>query len=482
MNSRAKSGWATTADLASVAFFARLLVIIHALAEPVWDGFYYDFGARRIAGGFGYSEDLVIAAADGTERVAWHAWAHYPVGYSGFLALFYKLLGTGPMVGPIANALTGAALVAVVHRLSRHVFPDSERRAFVAALIVALHPGLVLYSGALMTEPLAALLMLAAILFAREGWGPLRGTVAAGVSLGLATLVRPNVILVAPFLAFVFPREAAREVVGRARSWFAQLGRATVRGALVSAFALATVAPWTYRNCKVMDACAFVSTNAGWNLVIGSAPGATGKFEFLVGHNPEGQDQCAEGGQVAQDRCWSKYGVQIIKRDFKRWLSLMPAKLHYTLDYEWFPINYLREARPDRVSAQAHLVIGKALTAIHQALVALAALAAVGWGAFKRDRRVAAITQGAVLIGLALLTTKIIDLAYPKCWPLAVAACVLPFVPLPGAPKRTSSELAVAFVILTTLATHAIFFGEDRYHLVATPAFAILAAGLFRRR
>ena len=54
-------------------------------------------------------------------------------------------------------------------------------------------------------------------------------------------------------------------------------GFADGRG-LVAALALATVAPWTWRNCRVMDACAFVSTNAGWNLVIGSAPGATGKF------------------------------------------------------------------------------------------------------------------------------------------------------------------------------------------------------------
>ncbi|MGZ3424728.1 MAG: glycosyltransferase family 39 protein, partial [Polyangiales bacterium] len=284
-------------DIACVALVARLAVIVHALTEPVWDGFYYDFGARRIAEGHGYSEDLVIAAADGTERVAWHAWAHYPVGYSGFLAGWYKIFGHGPMIGPFANALTGALLALVAHRIALHAF-ESERRALIAGLLVALDPGLVLYSGALMTEPLAALLILSSILLARKG------TALSGISLGLATLVRPNAILVAPILAFL-----------RGKRLFTWFGRAV----LVGVFTLATVAPWTYRNCKVMDACAFVSTNAGWNLVIGSAPGATGKFEFLVGHNPEGEDQCAEGGQVAQDRCWYAYGVKIIRRDFKRW-------------------------------------------------------------------------------------------------------------------------------------------------------------------
>ena len=84
------------------------------------------------------------------------------------------------------------------------------------------------------------------------------------------------------------------------------------RFALIVVCTLATVAPWTIRNCRTMDACAFVSTNAGWNLVIGSAPGATGKFEFLVGHTPQGAPECAEGGQVAQDRCWFRYGTQTI--------------------------------------------------------------------------------------------------------------------------------------------------------------------------
>ncbi|MGZ3455229.1 MAG: glycosyltransferase family 39 protein [Polyangiales bacterium] len=441
-------------DIACVALVARLAVIVHALTEPVWDGFYYDFGARRIAEGHGYSEDLVIAAADGTERVAWHAWAHYPVGYSGFLAGWYKIFGHGPMIGPFANALTGALLALVAHRIALHAF-ESERRALIAGLLVALDPGLVLYSGALMTEPLAALLILSSILLARKG------TALSGISLGLATLVRPNAILVAPILAFL-----------RGKRLFTWFGRAV----LVGVFTLATVAPWTYRNCKVMDACAFVSTNAGWNLVIGSAPGATGKFEFLVGHNPEGEDQCAEGGQVAQDRCWYAYGVKIIRRDFKRWLGLIPAKLHYTMDLEWFPINYLREARPDRVSARAHIVVGKGLTAIHHVLVVAAAMAAIGW-----SRKRTMIVQGALFLGLAALATKCIDLAYPTVWPLGVAACVLPFLPLPGSPRRNAIELAVAWVILTTLLTHAIFFGEDRYHLVATPAFAILAAGLGRR-
>ena len=474
-----------TLDVATLAFVARLAVVVYALAEPVWDGHYYDLGARRIADGKGYSEDLIIAAPGGGEQVVWQAWAHYPVGYSGFIALFFKLFGRSLAIAPLANALTGAALAAVSYRLALAAFTtEAERsatrftsghtRALVAGLLVALHPGLVLYSGALMTEPLAALGMMSAIFFVLEDRNAWRGAALAGVTLGLTTLVRPNAILIAPLLPFLGAKSAAKQVLPR-------VGAFVARGAIAAAAMLAMVTPWTLRNCRVMDECAVVSTNAGWNLVIGSAPGATGKFEFLVGHTPDGAPTCAEGGQVAQDKCWWRYGVTIIRRDFGRWVSLIPAKLHYTLDAEWFPINYLREARPDLVSAEAHVAWGRVLTGTQHALLVAAALAALGRPVRRRDRLVPYATQLLLLAIVVVLAVHGLPQSSPMMWPLGVLACALPLVPLPGAPSRKPAEYALAAIVLTTLLTHAVFFGEDRYHLVATPAFAILAAGLGRR-
>ena len=447
----------------------------------MWDGFYYSLGAHRIAAGLGYSEDLIVAGPGGIEQTIWFPWAHYPVGYSGLIALFLRVFGDHLAVAPVVNAVTGALLAAVTHRVARRVFRDrdvvEERRAALAGLLVALHPGLVLYSGAWMTEPLAALLMMAALWVAvadSSAWFGARGAAIAGVLLGAATLVRPNVILLVPFVGLVGAVARLRDLVAP-RRLFSWLGRSFVVGAI----ALATVAPWTLRNCRVMDACALVSTNAGWNLVIGAAPGATGKFEFLVGNIPEGAPLCDDGGQVAQDRCWFRYGTFIIKRDFRRWLSLIPAKLHYTLDAEWFPINYLREARPDRVSASEHIAWGRALTALQHLAVLFAALACVGRPTARSSMR-EAFTQIGVLSAIVSLAFFCVDRAMPICWPLALVALALPCLPLPGAPKRTASEWGVLGIVATTLATHAIFFGEDRYHLVVTPAFLLLACGLGR--
>ncbi len=97
-----------------LALVPRLWVALAWVGEPVWDGHYYDFGARRIAAGLGYSDDRTV---DG--RVLWHPWCHYPVGYSAFLALFYRVLGASHAVAAVANALVGAALAVVTWALAR---------------------------------------------------------------------------------------------------------------------------------------------------------------------------------------------------------------------------------------------------------------------------------------------------------------------------------------------------------------------------
>ena len=134
------------------ALAPRLWVALAWAKEPVWDGHYYDFGARRIAAGLGYSDDLIV---NGVSR--WHPWCHYPVGYSGFLGLIYKVFGSGQSVAPLANALVGATLAALV-------FPvydpglgalEATRLAPEAALHLAIESGSVPDGDARSIHPLA---------------------------------------------------------------------------------------------------------------------------------------------------------------------------------------------------------------------------------------------------------------------------------------------------------------------------------------
>ena len=434
-----------------LALAPRLWVALAWAGEPVWDGHYYDFGARRLAEGLGYSDDRSI---DG--HLVWHPWCHYPVGYSAFLGAFYRVLGSGHSVAAVANALVGAALAVVTWLLARHAL--RRTRARVAGLIVAFHPGLVVQAALVMSEPLAALLTLMAFVFAVHDRRPRRGLVAGALALGVAALVRPQALLCAPFFACLVEKRA------RAIAVVAACG-----------LALVPVLPWTARNCRVMDGCALVSTNAGWNLAIGAFPRATGRFETL-----RSSDGCRDvTGQVQQDRCWLEYGLHQIAARPWHWFSLIPAKLGYTFDHESFAVEYLHEARPEAWPEERRTRARETTTLAHRLLLAAAALGGVAFplGAKARIAR----AQGAALVVAAVLGTMALTTASPTFWPLAVFAAVVPWLPLPGRPPSSQAMLLASALLATTIVTHAVFFGEDRYHVVVTPVLALMAAAALRR-
>jgi hypothetical protein len=436
-----------------VALLPRLFVALAWSREPVWDGHYYHFGALRIAQGLGYSEDVVVNGIH-----MWRPWCHYPIGYSALLAAFYRSFGGGLLVAPVVNAVIGALLVMIVHRLALRA--ATVNRARFAASIAALHPGLIVYSAVLMNEAFCGFLILAGawVAIRQLRWS---STVLAGILFGFATLVRPSAILVAPLVVFLLPLPR-----------MAALGRAVA----VSAIAVATVLPWTFRNCHVMDGCAFVSTNGGWNLAIGALT-STGRFHAL-----HASDGCpVVTGQVQQDRCWAEVGREAILKDPVHWLKLAPKKLAQTYDHESFAIEYLREADPGGWP-ESRRVAGRALlTVFHQMLLAAAALGLIALPSPRRLRAFGAVTQGLLLVGVLGYTAYAAASYEHPFWVLAVLLPVLGFVPLAGSPPIGGVDRFLLVWILVTSLTHAVFFGDDRYHLVITPALCILASSGLRR-
>jgi len=437
-----------------VALLPRLFVAIAWAKEPVWDGHYYHYGATRIAAGLGYSEDVMIAG-----HAVWKPWCHYPVGLSGFLGFVYKIFGSSIVVAPVVNAVLGALLVVLVHRLAR--FCLSENRARIAAALAALHPGLIAYSAVVMTEPLAALLLvLAAWLRARVGarW---YGLALVGLALGLATLVRPSSLLAAPLFVLTGGRP---------------LWRPLLHALVVTGVCVLCVLPWTLRNCRVMDGCAFVSTNGGWNLAIG-AISDSGRFDTL-----RASDGCPiVTGQVQQDRCWAEVGRARIREAPGRWLGLVPKKLGHTYDHESFAVEYLREADPGAWPEERRVAGRGILTWFHRLLLVVASLSAVAFvGARSQDTRRQYAQWGVSLLIVALTTYALSDLRHPFFW-LPTLMPLLAALPLPGRPKHGGTARYLFGLVAITTLTHAVFFGDDRYHLVVTPVFCILAAAALRR-
>ncbi len=438
--------------LGMVAFLPRLFVAIAWAKEPVWDGHYYHVGAARIAAGLGYSEDVLVRGVS-----VWKPWAHYPVGYSGLLSLFYRLVENQLLVAPLLNAVLGAGTAILVHRVALRYLGAS--RARVAGGIAALHPGLIAYCPLVMTEiPSGFLLMLLVwtLLRFRGGW---QAGVLAGVILGVLTLMRPASLLLVPLVAL----SEARPV-----------GKAVLRAALALGVALVVVAPWTLRNCQRMDGCALVSTNGGWNLAIGALT-ETGRFRTL-----RASDGCpVVTGQVQQDDCWASVGWQKIVNDPAHWLSLAPKKLAQTFNHESFAIEYLGEADPGVWPDTRRVAARSLLSATHLGLLAAAALSIVALplGRLRREEQYWQI--GLLLVLSALIFYGVADQTHPFHWLVLVVPAVA-FLPLPGRPfLGAGGRIAMATLAITAL-THVLFFGEDRYHLFLSPLVCLLAASALR--
>ncbi len=438
-----------------VALSARLAVVAWAAGRfpPADDGHFYDVLAQRLAQGQGYT----WLWPDGAVTYA----AHYPVGYPALLALSYRLVATAPAVAMTVNAVVGALGALGAHALVRDA-GVSRGRAVAAGLAVALHPALVPYTAALMTEGVtAALLMVAAALAsrarARASEGPPRFApamlVASALVVGLATLVRPQSILFAPVLgALALPAPTG-------------LRRRLATAALASGLALAVVAPWTVRNCARMHRCALVSVNGGWNLLIGAQTRRGGWEPIDV------PPACATvWDEAGKDACFERAGRELIAAAPAAWLARAPGKLATTFDYFGAAPYYLHQSNPAALGERAQV----AMAVVETVFVRLALLGALAAVALWKGPRRAARAMLALAGGLTALGQH----GWPAYLALALSVVLLG----PRAWARTPMLVpAGAALVLLTAATHATFFGAGRYGLVVVPFVTALAFLAFLR-
>jgi 4-amino-4-deoxy-L-arabinose transferase-like glycosyltransferase len=432
------------------AFVVTIVALVARLGVVAWaagsipakaDGEYYNLLATRLASGQGYTwlwPDGVVTAA-----------AHYPVGYPALIGAAYALFGAKPVVAMAVNALIGTAGAWAVHDLLLRA--TSRRLALAGGLVFALHPALVPYTAALMTEGVTASLLVLAAAFAERAHGaaarrPALGwLVACGLLLGVATLVRPQSLVLAPVLGALASRSTLRA--------------ALVGGVMATVLALAVCAPWTARNCREMKQCALVSVNGGWNLAIGAQTTTGGWQEMIV------PDACKEVfAEAAKDECFGHEARKTIAADPLGWLARAPLKLRVTFDYFGAAPWYLHVANPAHFPYGAKVALGVLETFVSRVLL-LAALVAV-----RRLRGPRQLLREAVT-GVGLLSCFLAAgaMGYLAC---AVAILLLGPRELVRLPRIVP---VTAAVLVATAVLHAVFFGAGRYGLVVVPFVTALA-------
>lgn len=169
---------------------------------------------------------------------------HTPL-YPIFVALLQWL--HMPLFGVILmQDVLAACTIVLIYRLVRHI-TGIQRVAVIASIVALLEPMSIFWSGLIMSDVLFA--FIATLSFYKLSQGKY---VAAGFTLGLATLVRPIALFFLPvYVLFVLYQN-----LGQSKGRLVQ-----VSGVVVIIFAV-TIAPWLAYNKVMFNAWSL--TSAGW--------------------------------------------------------------------------------------------------------------------------------------------------------------------------------------------------------------------------
>jgi Dolichyl-phosphate-mannose-protein mannosyltransferase len=238
--SRERHGWLTIAVLVIIVARLALAALVYARPELALqnDTDRYLPIARGILSGQAYAWN--------TDRPGELL---STVGYPLFLAIVYAVAGSAPGAVAFAQLLITGMLGLAFHLGLRHLIGGVP--AFVAAMIVLVDPLTMLWSMTLLTETLFAVLLgLASLLLVRWATsGNTQSAVLAGVSLGLACLVKPYGLLLAGLWAVAMSLHGMESGRWRLHGFVKGLQHV---GMLLVPIAL-LVAPWIVRNALLWN-------------------------------------------------------------------------------------------------------------------------------------------------------------------------------------------------------------------------------------
>ncbi len=294
--------------LALLYLVPRALLILFNVA-PTSDADFYYTRAVSLAQDKGYLSNSGLATA------------FWPPGWSMALSLAFRSFGSSLAVVGLFNLACAAVSGWLVLDLGRRLF-GSELAARTGLLLLALYPNNAAYVPLALTEVFYTTLLLGAcwLLIGRSGsaapsWPRL---VAAGLVMGVATLVKAQTLVVVPLVLGIGVLQAPK-------LWRAIPG-AAARAMLVIAVAALVIAPWTMRNHRELGAWVAVSTNGGITLLTGNNDSADG------GYTPQDRvvmalDARTQLTELEYDAAAKRLGFAWIEANPGRFAALMPLKL-----------------------------------------------------------------------------------------------------------------------------------------------------------
>lgn len=375
-------------ELTAVFVFAAAVRVCHwVIVTPGWvprsDAHQYVLLSRSLAAGDGFG--LVFP------QLAHHPTAFRPPLYPLLLTPGAWLFGDALWPGRLLNVLLGAAVAVAAALFARRI--AGPVAGWVAGIALALHPALVANDTVTLTEPLALLLLLGAVLFVDD-----RRPVPAAVLTGLLLLTRPNGYLVVVVLALW----AAARCGPR-------------RGVLYGAVVIVVIMPWLVRNQLRVGTFRLTTSDGFTVAAVYGEPGREAD-EFVdpvfspayddPGHRFRQFDEAAWNGALLSE------GLDGIREEPGHVLTMLRRNAR-----EYFEIS-------PELSRHAEFIDGRSLRlrdAARPLVVTVLVLGSLGLLSARRDRRVLVL---AAIVG-QFVALSLVLVASPRLRaPLDLACCI----------------------------------------------------------
>lgn len=251
-------------DLTIIVSLALLVRIAWAIIAPKIDPFLIRSPLLGDAASYDRIAKSLMAGAGFIDSSA-QPEAFWPPLYPAFLALLYSIGGYSLDFARVVQALLGVVVPVAAYFISLRLF--GRRVSYLSAIGLIFYPHLVYFNAWLIAESLFMALMVTAL------WAigsvvekPIVARIAlAGVLFGLASLTKPFMLFVMPFLALWLLLASN----GR-------LSRRLMSVAILTVAMVGVILPWTIRNYRLFDQVVLISTNGGYTFLGANNPNAWG--------------------------------------------------------------------------------------------------------------------------------------------------------------------------------------------------------------
>ncbi len=271
--------------------------------------------------------------------------------YPYFLASLYWIFDKSLPTVFIIQMAIGVANIFIVFLLAKRYF--SDRVALLSSFIFSLYGPAIFFESKLLPETLAIFVNLLLLYFLssydRQSWNRFRISkiflmLFGGLFLGLSCLIRPNMLLFAPFavLWIILKKDSmgSHNPISR---------RLEIQRRLLYAFIFSVgvsliIFPVTLRNYLESGEIVLISLNGGLTFYQGNNPYAEGVYTLLPGfsndiahHRIEERHYAEVEAQrdlsdVETSRFWLRKALKFMKDNPVQWIILEAKKLFYFFD------------------------------------------------------------------------------------------------------------------------------------------------------